>query len=295
MSYRLIQTLQKEAVSIQHACRLLHVSRSGYYTAQHRRVQKMAAFTETAQLKACFADSGQSYGSRRLRTALRAKGIVMGRYRVRRLMREHALRPVWKRKFVNTTDSRHGLPVFDNILDRQFRPEQPNKAWVADITYIRTRAGWLYLAAVLDLFSRKIVGWAMAPTMPAELVCTALQMAIIQRQPAAGLIVHSDQGSQYASELYRTLLHDYGLVGSMSRKGNCWDNAVMERFFLNLKMERVWQRDYANHSEAVRDVTEYIVGFYNNVRLHSTIGYLTPTAYERIKAAIQPIDVSEIS
>jgi transposase InsO family protein len=219
----------------------------------------------------------------------------MGRYRVRRLMREHALRPVWKRKFVNTTDSRHGLPVFDNILDRQFRPEQPNKVWVADITYIRTHAGWLYLAAVLDLFSRKIVGWAMAPTMPAELVCTALQMAIIQRQPAAGLIVHSDQGSQYASELYRTLLHDYGLVGSMSRKGNCWDNAVMERFFLNLKMERVWQRDYANHIEAVRDVTEYIVGFYNNVRLHSTIDYLSPTAYERAKAAIQPIGVSEIT
>lgn len=295
MSYRLIQTLQKEAVSIQHACRLLQVSRSGYYTAQHRRVQKVVACTETAQLKACFADSGQSYGSRRLRTALRAKGIVMGRYRVRRLMRGHALRPVWKRKFVSTTDSRHGLPVFDNILGRQFRPEQPNKAWVADITYIRTRAGWLYLAAVLDLFSRKIVGWAMAPTMPAELVCTALQMAIIQRQPATGLIVHSDQGSQYASDLYRTLLHDYGLIGSMSRKGNCWDNAVMERFFLNLKMERVWQRDYANHTEAVRDVTEYIVGFYNNVRLHSTIGYLAPTVYERTKAAVKPIGVSETS
>ena len=217
----------------------------------------------------------------------------MGRYRVRRLMREHALRPVWKRKFVSTTDSRHGLPVFDNILDRQFRPEQPNKAWVADITYIRTHAGWLYLAAVLDLFSRKEVGWAMAPTMTAELVCTALQMAIIQRQPAAGLIVHSDQVILYASDLYRTLLHDYGLIGSMSRKGNCWDNAVMERFFLNLKMERVWQRDYANHTEAVRDVTEYIVGFYNNVRLHSTIGYLAPTVYERTKAAVKPIGVSE--
>ena len=133
----------------------------------------------------------------------------------------------------------------------------------------------------------------MVPTMPAELVCTALQMAIIQRQPAAGLIVHSDQGSQYASDLYRMLLHDYGLIGSMSRKGNCWDNAVMERFFLNLKMERVWQRDYANHTEAVRDVTEYIVGFYNNVRLHSTIGYLAPTVYERTKAAVKPIGVSE--
>jgi putative transposase len=150
-----------------------------------------------------------------------------------------------------------------------------------DITYIRTRSGWLYLAAVLDLYSRKVIGWAMAPTMPAELVCTALQMAIAQRQPSAGLIVHSDRGSQYASAAYQALLAQHGLCCSMSRKGNCWDNAVMERFFLNLKMERVWRNDYANHAEAMRDVTDYIVAFYNAVRLHSTLGNLAPAAFER--------------
>ena len=159
--------------------------------------------------------------------------------------------------------------------------------------YIRTRRGWLYLAAIMDLYSRKIVGWAMAPSMPAELVCSALQMAIAQRQPPAGLIVHSDRGSQYASEAHQALLARHGLHSSMSRKGNCWDNAVMERFFLSLKMERVWQRDYANPEEAVKDITDYIVGFYNSTRLHSTLGYLSPNAYEQKSTAKQPISVSE--
>jgi len=164
---------------------------------------------------------------------------------------------------------------------------------VCDITYIRTSSGWLYLAAVLDLYSRKIVGWAMAPEMPATLVCTALQLAIAQRGPSPGLIVHSDRGSQYASSAHQALLDQHGLVGSMSRKGNCWDNAVMERFFLNLKMERVWQRDYANHSEAITDVADYIVNFYNPVRLHSKLGNLSPNAFEQKSATQQPIDVSE--
>ena len=142
------------------------------------------------------------------------------------------------------------------------------------LSYIRTRSGWLYLAVVLDLVARKVVGWAMAPDMPATLVCQALQLAIVQRRPAPGLIVHSDRGSQYASALHQKLLTQHGLVGSMSRKGNCWVNAVVERFFLNLKMERVWQRDYANHAEAMRDIADYIVNFYNSVRLHSTLGVL---------------------
>lgn len=208
-------------------------------------------------------------------------------------MCKHALKPVWKRKFTATTDSRHNLPVYDNVLDRCFKVAQPNQAWVSDITYIRTRSGWLYLASVLDLHSRKLVGWAMAPNMPAELVCTALQMAICQRAPAPGLVVHSDRGSQYASEQHRKLLIKHGLVGSMSRKGNCWDNSVMERFFLNLKMERVWQRDYANHQEAINDITDYIVNFYNSKRLHSTLGYLPPNTYEQQMAENTPILVSE--
>ena len=183
-----------------------------------------------------------------------------------------------------TTDSRHDLSVSPNVLARQFDQPLPNQAWVCDITYIRTRSGWLYLAAVLDLHSRKIVGWAMAPEMPATLVCAALQMAIAQRNPAQGLLVHSDRGTQYASGVHQALLTKHGLVGSMSRKGNCWDNSVMERLFLNLKMERVWHRDYANYGEAIHDVADYIVNFYNSVRLHSKLGYLSPNAFEQESA-----------
>ena len=227
--------------------------------------------------------------------ALRRLGVTMGRHRVRSLMRANGLRSVWKRKFVHTTDSKHAMAVSPNVLARQFDRPLPNQAWVCDITYIRTRSGWLYLAAVLDLHSRKIVGWAMAPEMPATLVCAALYMAIVQRNPGAGLVVHSDRSTQYASAEYQVLLKKHGLIGSMSRKGNCGDNAVMERFFLNLKMERVWQKDYANHSEAMSDVTDYLVGFYNCERLHSKLGNLSPDAFERESAIQQSIDVSEIT
>jgi putative transposase len=285
MNYRLVRQLQEKAIPVQQSCRVLAVSRAGYYAARRREKRPPAVCATTAHLKSVFAASGRSYGSRRLCLDLNLHGIRIGRYRVRSLMRVHQLKPVWKRKFVHTTDSKHNLPIFDNVLDRQFTPATANQAWVSDITYIRTGSGWLYLAAVLDLYSRKVVGWAMAPTMPADLVCTALQMALCQRQPVPGLIVHSDRGSQYASQEYRNLLGRHGLIGSMSRKGNCWDNAVMERFFLNLKMERVWQRDYANHQEAINDVTDYIVGFYNSQRLHSTLGYRPPNAYEREMAA----------
>ena len=211
------------------------------------------------------------------------------------LMRAHQLRSIWRRKFIHTTDSKHTMPVAANVLDRQFTKALPNQAWVSDITYIRTRSGWLYLAAVLDLHSRKIVGWAMAPQMPATLVCAALQMAIAQRNPEPGLVVHSDRGTQYASSLHQALLAHHGLIGSMSRKGNCWDNAVMERFFLNLKMERVWQKDYANHAEAITDIADYIVNFYNAVRLHSTLGNLSPIAFEHQSATKKLIELSEIT
>lgn len=274
-------------------CRLFRVSRSGFYASLRRLPHPNQACAVASSLKASFVASGRTYGSRRLQATLNAQGVLVGRYRIRRLMKEHQLRPVWKRKFVHTTDSKHDLPVAGNVLARQFDPAAANRAWVADITYIRTRSGWLYLAAVMDLYSRKIVGWAMAPSMPAELVCTALQMAIAQRQPEPGLVVHSDRGSQYASAVHRDLLARHGLVMSMSRKGNCWDNAVMERFFLNLKMERVWRRDYANHAEAMADIAGYIVGFYNAVRLHSRLGYLPPNMYER-HAATPPIEVSEM-
>lgn len=293
MSYQLVEDLQQKAISVSQACRVLDVSRSGYYAAAKRHQAAPAVCADSAHVKAAFVASGRTYGSRRVRTALCAKGVAMGRHRVRSLMRANGLRPVWRRKFVHTTDSKHTMQVSNNVLARKFERALPNQAWVCDITYIRTRSGWLYLAGVLDLHSRKIVGWAMAPQMPAALVCAALQMAIVQRNPNAGLIVHSDRGTQYASAEHQALLKKHGLVGSMSRKGNCWDNAVMERFFLNLKMERVWQKDYANHREAMTDVADYIVGFYNCTRLHSTLGNLSPNAFERELAKQQSIDVSE--
>lgn len=295
MSYQLVEDLQKKAIPVNQACRVLAVSRSGYYAAAKRRQTVPVVCADSAHVKAAFTASGRTYGSRRVRAALCSQGVTLGRHRVRSLMRANGLRPVWRRKFAHTTDSKHAMPVSSNVLARQFDRALPNQAWVCDITYIRTRSGWLYLAAVLDLHSRRIVGWAMAPEMPATLVCAALQMAIVQRNPNSGLIVHSDRGTQYASAEHQALLKKYGLVGSMSRKGNCWDNAVMERFFLNLKMERVWQKDYANHSEAMTDVADYIVGFYNCRRLHSKLGNLSPNAFERESAKQQPMDVSEIT
>lgn len=286
--------LARAATPVARLCRALQVSRAGYYAARQRARQAPALSPLEAQLHATFTDSGRAYGSRRLSAALTAQGQPAGRWRVRRLMRKHGLRPVWRRRFVATTDSRHDLPVAPNVLQRQFAPVAINRAWVADITYIRTGSGWLYLAAVMDLGSRKLVGWAMAPSMTAELVCAALQMAIGQRRPSAGLIVHTDRGCQYASQAHRQLLLRHTLVASMSAKGDCWDNAVMERFFLNLKTERVWQRDYANHQEARADIADYIVNFYNSTRLHSTLGYLPPNAYEQKMAATSPILLSEI-
>ena len=197
-------------------CRLLGVSRSGVYAARRRPARTGGVLAE--QVQAAFQASGACYGSRRLCAALKAEGVTAGRYRVRRLMRESGLKPAWRRKFVHTTDSRHELPVAGNLLDRQFSPPAPDRAWTSDITYVRTRRGWLYLAAVMDLYSRRIVGWAMAPAMPAALVCSALQMAITLRKPAPGLIVHSDRGSQYASLAHTELLARHGAHASMSRK-----------------------------------------------------------------------------
>ena len=295
MSYQLVAKLSEKASTVATLCRVLGVSRSGYYGSRQRASSVPKVCAVSVQLKAEFAASGKVYGSRRLSAGLRSKGLRIGRYRVRSMMRTHRLRALWRRKFVHTTDSRHVLPVSDNVLAREFDPGRPDQVWVSDITYIRTRSGWLYLAVVLDLYARKVVGWAMAPTMHAELVCAALQLAITQRQPAPGLIVHSDRGSQYASAQHQALLARHGLVGSMSRKGNCWDNAVMERFFLSLKTERVWQRDYANHAEAMTDIADYIVGFYNSVRLHSKLGNLPPNAFEQQSAIKKPIAVSEIT
>ncbi|HFF6627023.1 TPA: IS3-like element ISKpn18 family transposase, partial [Klebsiella pneumoniae] len=276
-----VTELAKQA-PIKQVCQALDISRSGYYAARRRVNTPKPICQDSVHAQAVFLASGRTYGSRRLSAALRAQGHDVGRHRCRTLMKACGLKACWRRKFAHTTDSKHHLPVAENVLNRQFEPEAPNTAWVCDVTYIRTDSGWLYLAAVLDLYSRRIVGWSMAPTMPAQLVCDALSMAISVRQPAPGLLVHSDRGSQYASAEHRQLLENHGLVLSMSRKGNCWDNAVMERFFLNLKMERVWQTRYANHTEAKQDITDYIVNFYNSTRLHSKLGYRSPAQYETL-------------
>jgi len=217
MTYQLVQQWQEKAVPVTQACRVLGVGRAGYYQRQHRTAPARDV-RASAQVKAVFMASGKSYGSRRVHKELAQRGVPMGRFRVRRLMRENELRPVWKRKFINTTDSKHDYPVAPNLLDRQFNVAQSNQAWVSDITYIRTRQGWLYLAAVMDLYSRKIIGWAMAPTMPAELVVAALQMAAQQRRPEPGLILHSDRGSQYASDTYQALLTEYSALQHESQE-----------------------------------------------------------------------------
>ena len=280
MSYQLVDDLQKKAIPVSQACRVLGASRSGYYAAAKRAQAAPVVCADSVHVKAAFTASGSTYGSRRVRTALCTQGLTMGRHRVRSLMRANGLRPVWRRKFVHTTDSKHSMLVSSNVLARQFERPLPNQAWVCDITYIRTRSGWLYLAAVLDLHSRKIVGWAMAPEMPATLVCAALQMAIVQRNPNAGLIVHSDRGTQYASAEHQALLKKHGLVGSMSRKGNCWVNAAMESFFSSLKTERTSRKVYRTREDARSDVFDYIERFYNPVRKHSKLDFLSPVQFE---------------
>lgn len=224
--------------------------------------------------------SNYSYGSRRIGKVLNALGYPVGRWKARRLMREAGVQVKHRRKYKVTTNSDHKQPVFENKLNRQFDVEAPNQVYVGDITYIWTREGWLYLAVVIDLFSRKVVGWSMSSRMKARLVCDALRMAIWQRQPQAGLIVHSDRGSQYASREYRKLLEIHGFVGSMSRIGDCFDNAVAESFFGSLKQERIHWCHYQTRFSAQQDVLQYISMFYNSYRLHSYLGYKSPNQYE---------------
>lgn len=235
----------------------------------------------TIELKVLHKKSNASYGSRRMAKALSAQGHIIGRYKVRRLMRQNGISCKQRRRYTITTKSDHALTVVDNHLNRDFFAEQPNCKWVSDITYLWTAEGWLYLAAVLDLFSRRVVGWAMADHMRADLVENAFVMAKLRRNPKAGLLHHSDRGIQYASQQYQQVLRVSGASVSMSRKGNCWDNAVMERFFGTLKSERTDGKHYATRAEAKADVIDFIEMFYNNQRLHSTLDYVSPAAYEK--------------
>lgn len=244
-----------------------------------RRVGDMALLTH---IKAIHAETKAAYGWPRVWRELRRRHVRVGKERVRTMMRDHAIRARSKRKYKATTDSNHGLPVSDNLLNRAFQPEQPDRVWTGDITYIATQEGWLYLAVVIDLFSRQVVGWAMSERMTRQLVIDALTMAWFRRRPGEGLIFHSDRGSQYASADFQALLRRYGMRGSMSRRGNCWDNAVTETLFGSLKVERLHGMRFETRRQAKDEIIDWL-GFYNRKRMHSTLGYLSPMAFEETR------------
>lgn len=265
-------------------CAVLGLSASGYYAWRGRPESGRAAANRALldDIRRIHADSCGTYGSPRVHAVLRGHGRRIGRSRVERLMRRAGLRGLAALpRRARTTDSRHGHPIAPNRLDRNFRALAPNQVWLADLTYIRTGEGWLCLAAILDMHSRKIVGWSMRETLHVEIALDALNMAIKRQRPAPGLIHHSDRGIQYAAETYRQTLAASGITPSMSRKGNCWDNAPMESFFHTLKTERVHHRVYATRAQARRDLFAYIEGFYNSRRLHSALGYISPADAER--------------
>ncbi len=274
---------------VQSMCRLLRVSRSGYFAWRDGREppRRSADRALSVRIRAVHDQHRQVYGSPRIHRQLRADDIQVGRKRVERLMREAGIRVLPRRRFVRTTDSRHDHPIAPNLLEQDFRAQAPNQRWVTDITYIHTGEGWLYLSAIIDLFSRAVVGWAMDERMDRSLVLRALDMALGHRAPAHGLIHHSDRGSQYASEDYRQALSAVGITASMSRRGNCYDNAVIESFWHSLKNELVHRQHFPSRSAATAAIFEYIESFYNRVRLHSSIGYLAPAAFETAYAGSQ--------
>ncbi len=284
MKYGYVQA-ERERYGVRRLCRLLGVSSSGFYVWQRRpesaRAQRRSALLEV--ISAVHDASRQTYGAPRVHAELQARGVSCCRNTVARLMRARGLCPKTVRRFRVTTDSRHTQAVPD-LLQRDFHAPRPDWRWASDITFIPTRGGWLYLAVVLDLYSRAIVGWAMRERMHRELVLAALQMALDRRQTQPGTVVHSDQGTLYACTDYRALLHRHGLVGSMSRKGNCWDNAVVESFFHTLKTELVDHADYLSREQARSSLFEYMEVFYNQQRRHSTLGYRTPLEFERLHA-----------
>jgi putative transposase len=265
-------------------CRVLRVSRSGYYAWQRRPVsrRKKADDVLVTEIGRVFKQSRRTYGSPRITDELNDSGIACGRHRVARLMRQKGIRAKTVLKFRVTTDSRHALPVAENLLARQFTVSRPNAVWVSDITYIWTLEGWLYLAAVLDLYARRIVGWAMSHRIDGELTLSALRQALAHRRPSAGLLHHSDRGKQYAAGGYQKLLREHGVVCSMSRKGDCWDNAPMESFFGTLKQELVYHERFVTRDDAKAKVFEYIEVFYNRQRRHSAAGSHSPVEFERL-------------
>lgn len=276
---------QQTEFRIRTMCRVLQVSRSGYYESLSRPPSAHCIEDDNLrpQIKAAFEKGRKNYGTRRIKDKLQKQETNISRRRIGRLMREEDLKVQTKRKFKVTTDSNHDKPIAPNLLDREFTVSTPDTVYVGDITYIPTREGWLYLAVMIDLFSRAVVGWSMDSRMTASLVNNALLMAIWTRKPTKGLIFHSDRGSQYASDSYREILGNYGINASMSRKGDCWDNAVAESFFHTLKIELVHHCDYETREEAKTSIFDYIEVFYNRQRSHSANGYEAPLVYEAMQ------------
>jgi len=264
-------------------CQTLGVSTAGFYAWRQRPVSPSRQRREAlvVEIRAIHAEVKARYGSPRIHAELAARGQPCCVNTVAKLMRDNDIRARTARKFRHTTDSNHALPVAENLLDRQFDPASPNESWVTDITYIPTREGWLYLAVVEDLYSRRVVGWSMAEHMESRLVVDALEMAVRRRLPGEELLAHSDRGSQYASAHYQRLLARHGIACSMSRRADCWDNAPMESFFASLKKELVHDADFATRAEARAAIFEYIEVFYNVHRRHSSLGYVSPAEYEQ--------------
>ena len=282
MRFRLIDAAKKD-FPVQRLCKVLDVSASGYVAWKERPAcrRQRDDMVLLAHVRSAFTLSNGTYGSPRMVHELRHNGLAIGRRRVARLMRENGLRARQKRRFKRTTDSLHAFPIAPNLLDQDFAAARPNQKWGADISYVWTREGWLYLAVVIDLFARRVVGWATSDRLHKELALSALRRAIAVRRPAAGLIHHADRGSQYCSLDYQAELRKNGIVISMSGKGNCFDNAMVETFFKTLKAELVWRTVFRSRTEANAEIGRYIDRFYNAVRRHSALDFISPLQFER--------------
>ncbi len=285
MRFRLIDAAKKE-FPVQRLCKVLDVSASGYFAWKDRPAspRQRADMVLLAHVRSAFALSNETYGSPRMVHELLDNGLAVGRRRVARLMRENGLKARQKRRFKRTTDSLHALPVAPNLLDQDFTATGPNQKWGSDISYVWTREGWLYLAVVIDLFARRVVGWATSDRLHKELALSALRRAIAIRRPPAGLIHHADRGGQYCAIEYQAELRRHGVLISMSGKGNCYDNAMVEAFFKTLKAELIWRTVFQSRAEATAAIGRYIDAFYNPVRRHSALDFKSPLQFERLAA-----------
>lgn len=281
MKFEVIEA-EKATIPIARACAILKVSESGFYAWKDRGecARKQRDSVLLREIRTQFSASNETYGSPRMTVELNEDGFDVGRHRVARLMRENALKALQRKRFKKTTDSDHGGPVAPNLLDQDFTTTAPNQKWGVDISYVWTNEGWLYLAIVLDLFSRRIVGWSVSDRMKKDLALTALKRAIAVRRPSNYLLHHSDRGSQYCSDAYLKLLKDYGFTASMSGKGNCYDNSMVETVFKTIKAELIWRTVWRTRDQAQAAIARYIDGFYNPKRRHSALGYKSPIQFE---------------